>query len=84
MTFADREPVWTAGTIVALVTAAVAVAAAFGLPITDDQRTAILSLVGVLAPLAVMLLVRPNVVPVARIEATPVAEAALKRAEVAE
>lgn len=62
---ADREPVLTAGAVVALVTALLAVLAAFGLPLTDDQTTAVVSLISVVAPIVVALLARPKVTPLA-------------------
>jgi hypothetical protein len=67
MSFQDNEPALAAGSLTALVAAAIAVAVAFGAPITAQQREAILSLVAVVAPIAVALLVRPHVVPVAHI-----------------
>jgi uncharacterized membrane protein (DUF441 family) len=60
-----REPVLTSASIVALVAALIAVLAAFGLPLSDDQTTAVVSLVGVVAPLVVALLSRPRVTPIA-------------------
>lgn len=66
MSFPDSEPAITAGSITALVTAVIALLVAFGVPLTDLEREAILGLVAVLAPLAVALLVRPHVTPTAR------------------
>jgi hypothetical protein len=63
MTFTDQEPAITAGTVTALVAAVLALVAAFGLPLTEQQRDAILGLVAVVAPIAVALLVRPQVTP---------------------
>lgn len=63
MSFTDSYPVITAGTVVAIVAALLAFGVAFGLPVTDQQREAILGLVAVVAPIAVALLVRPNVTP---------------------
>lgn len=80
MTFTDDEPALTAGSLSALVAAGIAVAVAFGAPITTDQKEAILGLVAVVAPIAVALLVRPHVVPVAHLTET-VAEARVEAAE---
>jgi hypothetical protein len=63
VTFSDQEPAVTAGTLTALVAALLALVAAFGLPVTPQQRDAILGLVAVVAPIAVALLVRPQVTP---------------------
>jgi hypothetical protein len=63
VTFPDQEPAITAGTITALVAALLALVAAFGLPVTPQQRDAILGLVAVVAPIAVAVLVRPQVTP---------------------
>ena len=63
MNFTDNEPAITAGGITALVSALIALGAAFGMPITDAQKTAILSLVAIVAPIAVGLVVRGFVTP---------------------
>lgn len=63
----DNEPAITVGTITALAAAVVAVLVAFAVPLTDQQQTAILGLVGVIAPVAVALLVRPHVTPNSRV-----------------
>lgn len=63
MSFPDKEPVITASAIVALVAALLSLAIAFRAPITDEQRTAIIGLVTVVAPIAVALLARPYVTP---------------------
>lgn len=66
MRFTDNEPAITAGTVVALVTAMIAVGAAFGLPITSEQKQAILGLVAVVAPFIAAVLIRRHVVPVSK------------------
>lgn len=81
MSFGDNEPAITAGSISALVAAAIALAVAFGLPITTEQKEAVLGLVAVVAPIAVALLVRPHVVPQAKVDQVPIAKAALLQAE---
>jgi len=48
----DREPVLTIAAISAIVTAVIALAVAFGAPLTDDQQKAVLALVAALAPVA--------------------------------
>lgn len=60
-----REPLITAATITALVTAVIALLVAFGVPMSDDQQAAILGLVAVLAPVVVGLLARAKVTPTA-------------------
>lgn len=49
----EQEPAFTAATVSALVTAVIALAVAFGVPITDGQRAAILTLVALAAPFLV-------------------------------
>ncbi|MEU4640816.1 hypothetical protein [Micromonospora sp. NPDC023814] len=55
------EPLFTVGTITAAATAVITVLIAFGLPISDDQQTAILGVVAVAAPLVVAALARGRV-----------------------
>ena len=61
----SREPLLTKATWVALVTAVIAVAVAFGLPLTDEQQKALIGLAGVLAPIAAAVWARSQVTPVA-------------------
>ena len=61
----NREPLVSAASITALVSAVVAVLAAFGLDLSQDQTAALVGLVAVVAPLIVALVVRPKVTPVA-------------------
>ena len=61
----EREPLLTKASWVALVTAVIAVAVAFGLPLTDEQQKALIALAGVLAPLAAAVWARGQVTPVA-------------------
>jgi hypothetical protein len=69
----SHEPVaWTVAA-----DAVIVCAIAFGAPISVDQKTAISALVVALS----MLFARSKVVPVAKIEAVPVAAQALKQAE---
>lgn len=58
------EPVITVASLTAFVAAVLAVLAAFGLPLTDDQQKAILGLVAVVAPVVVGVLARRFVTPV--------------------
>lgn len=51
----SREPLISVGGITAVVTALLAAFVAFGLPISDGQQAALLTLVGVLAPIAAAL-----------------------------
>jgi hypothetical protein len=55
------EPLWSVGSITAAVTAIIALLAAFGLDISDDQQSAILGVVAVAAPLVVAALSRGRV-----------------------
>lgn len=50
-----REPILTTATITAAVSALIGVLVAFGVPLSDGQTEAILILVGVIAPLVVIL-----------------------------
>lgn len=59
----NREPVLTAATIAALVTAVVALLKAFGVPLTNDQAVAITGVVGVVAPLVAAFVARRRVTP---------------------
>ena len=52
MSFTDNEPGITAGSISALVAALIALVVAFGAPVTDQQKEAILSVVAIVAPIA--------------------------------
>ena len=63
---ANTEPAITVAAITAGVTAVLALLAAFGLPLTDQQQTAILGVVAVIAPLVVGFIARRLVVPVAK------------------
>jgi hypothetical protein len=58
---AAKEPLLSVGTVTALVAAAIAVATAFGLPLNDEQRGAVLVLVAAVAPFAVALAGRKKV-----------------------
>lgn len=58
-----NEPVVTVATITALVAALIALVVAFGVPLTEDQKTAILSLVTVAAPIVVAVVARRHVTP---------------------
>ena len=57
------EPLISISSIVAGATAIVALLVAFGVPLTEDQKVAILGLVGVLAPVIVALVTRGKVTP---------------------
>ena len=61
----DREPLVTRASLVALTTAVIAVAVAFGLPLTEEQQKALIGLAGVLAPIAAAVWARGQVTPVA-------------------
>lgn len=57
------EPLISISSIVAAATAIVALLVAFGVPLTEDQKVAILGLVGVIAPVIVALVTRGKVTP---------------------
>ena len=57
------EPLISVSSIVAAATAVVALLVAFGVPLTEDQKVAILGLVGVVAPVIVALVTRGKVTP---------------------
>ena len=57
------EPLISISSIVAAATAVIALLVAFGVPLTEDQKVAILGLVGVLAPVIVALVTRGKVTP---------------------
>lgn len=61
----DEKPVITVSSIVALVTALLTLLVAFGLPITPDQREALIGLVAVAAPFIIAAFVHPRVTPLA-------------------
>ena len=58
-----HEPLISISSIVAAATAIVALLVAFGVPLTEDQKVAILGLVGVIAPVIVALVTRGKVTP---------------------
>ena len=60
----SSEPVLTAASALAVVSAVIAVLVAFGVHLTDAQVAAILGLVGVVAPIALAFVVRSKVTPV--------------------
>jgi len=66
MSFFDNEPALAAG-ICSLAAAVVAVLIAFNVPVTTQQRDAILGLAAVVAPMLAAVLVRANVVPVKKV-----------------
>lgn len=59
-----NEPAITVASITAGVTALLALAAAFGLQLSDEQQAAILGVVAVVAPLVVGFVARRYVTPV--------------------
>jgi hypothetical protein len=69
MTFTDNEPSITAGAISALAAAVLTVLVSFGIPLTSEQREAVLGLVAVVAPIIVALLIRGHVTPSAKVDA---------------
>lgn len=61
----NREPLATASGITAVVAAVIGLLVAFGIDLTEDQKAAILTAVGVLGPIAVALIARGRVTPLA-------------------
>ena len=55
------EPARLIGAVTALVTAGIALLVAFGVPLTDTQQVAILSVVAAAAPLLAALVIRERV-----------------------
>lgn len=62
-----NEPAITVASITAGFTAVLALLAAFGLPLSDEQTAAILGVVAVIAPLVVGFVTRPQVTPNGRV-----------------
>ena len=62
----DREPVITANTIVAFITAVIVLAVAFGLPMTEQQQAAIVGVVIIVAPILAAFWARTNTTPLSR------------------
>ena len=61
------EPLISVSSIVAAATAVVALLVAFGVQLTEDQKVAILGVVGVIAPVIVALVTRGKVTPSAAV-----------------
>jgi hypothetical protein len=57
----STEPLWSVGAITAVVTAGLALLVSFGVPLSDDQQSAILGFLAAFAPLAVAALGRSKV-----------------------
>jgi hypothetical protein len=66
---APKEPLVSVGAIVTVVTAAIGALVAFGLKLSDDQQSALLGLVAVLAPIVVALWGRARVFAPATVRA---------------
>lgn len=59
-----KEPAAIIGTATAVVSALIALLVAFGVDVSEDQQTAIIGAVVVLAPIVAGLLIRSKVTPV--------------------
>lgn len=59
-----NEPVITAATVAAVITAILALLKAFGVPISDDQAVALVGVVGPVATLIAAVIARGRVTPV--------------------
>lgn len=55
---AAPEPVYAAGTVVTVATALLALGAAFGLDISDDQQARVLTAIAVMAPIILAVIAR--------------------------
>lgn len=62
----NREPVITTASIAAVIVAIVALLKSFGVPISDEQATALVGAVGVVAPLVAAFVARRKVTPVSQ------------------
>ncbi len=56
--YAPAEPVLTAASVVTVVTALLAAAVSFGLPVSDDQQAAILAAIAVVVPVILGIIAR--------------------------
>lgn len=65
----DREPLITAATITALVSALVGLVVQFGVELTDGQQKAIFAVAAILAPLIVGFIARRKVTPTSQVRA---------------
>ncbi|GAB3622596.1 hypothetical protein GCM10027418_06780 [Mariniluteicoccus endophyticus] len=59
----NREPALTTGTVTALVAAVVVLLIACGVPITEEQKLAILGVIAAASPVVGAVLTRPQVTP---------------------
>lgn len=66
----NTEPAILIGSIGGLVAAALALAVAFGAPITPDQAKLVVAFIALLAPVVAGLLIRPQVTPNSKVAAT--------------
>lgn len=64
-----REPALIIGSLAALVSAAIGLIVAFGVPVTPEQRTAILEVLAAVAPLVAMIVTRSYVYAPATVKA---------------
>lgn len=65
------EPALTTSGVTSAATAVLALLVAFGADLTPEQRTAILGVVAVVAPVIVGVVVRQQVVPLSKFEGDP-------------
>ena len=65
MNITEQEPVITANSIVAFISAAIVLAITFGLSISEEQKAAILGVVVIVAPLVAAWWARRKVTPLA-------------------
>jgi len=57
----SNSPVWSAATVSAIVAALITLLVAFGVPLTEQQSTAIMGFVAVVSPIAVAFVTSPKV-----------------------
>lgn len=73
----NTEPAITTGMVTALVAAVIGALVAFGVPVTDDQREALLVLVVAGGPIVAALFIRGKVTPNAKVAAVVEPESGL-------
>ena len=61
----ETQPVITSATVTSLVAAVLVLVVSFGVPITDNQRNAIISVVAIVAPLGVIWYAQRKTTPLA-------------------
>lgn len=73
----SSEPAITTGMVTGLVAALIVALVAFGVPVTDDQREAVLALIAAGGPIVAALFIRGKVTPNAKVAAVVEPESGL-------